>query len=141
MTRMPTRTVRRIHFEDFEGVEFERLVFAYLVRAGWKKLEWYGQTGSDQGRDIIGWEPLENGTERRVVVQCVNRDSLSKDKSEKDMAAAVKASGAPDVFKFVCRCNVSAMRRSAIKSTATLLGILQTDTWSGGEFEEHLRLI
>ena len=49
----PSKYVQPIHFEDFDGSQFERLVFAYHARAEkWKSLEWYGQTGSDLGRDI-----------------------------------------------------------------------------------------
>ena len=39
------RTVRPIHFEDFSGSEFERLVFAYHLCDGWTDLAWFGQTG------------------------------------------------------------------------------------------------
>lgn len=49
----PATYVQPVHFEDFDGVQFERLVFAYHARTeSWKSLEWYGQTGSDLGRDI-----------------------------------------------------------------------------------------
>lgn len=51
------RTVRPIHFEDFSG---ERLVFAYHLCDGWTDLAWFGQTGSDQGRDIIGTRPFDD---------------------------------------------------------------------------------
>jgi hypothetical protein len=54
-----SRLVQKIHFEDFGGTEFERLVFAYHVRAGWTDLTWYGQVGNDQGRDIVGNEPVD----------------------------------------------------------------------------------
>jgi hypothetical protein len=51
----PAAYVQPIHFENFDGSQFERLVFAYHARTGkWKSLEWYGQTGSDLGRDIWG---------------------------------------------------------------------------------------
>jgi hypothetical protein len=41
------RTVRPIHFEDYCGAEFERLVFAYHLRDGRTDLAWvFGQTGS-----------------------------------------------------------------------------------------------
>ncbi len=40
MKQMPNSTVRPVHFEDFGGVEFERLVFAYHVRVGWSDLTW-----------------------------------------------------------------------------------------------------
>jgi hypothetical protein len=51
---MATITVSPIHFEDYSGIQFERLVFAYHVRAGWRDLIWHGQSGGDQGRDIAG---------------------------------------------------------------------------------------
>lgn len=81
------RTVRPIHFEDFSGTEFERLVFAYHLCDGWTDLAWFGQTGSDQGRDIIGTHPFDHQPDERTVIQCVNRGSLT----QKDMAAAVNA--------------------------------------------------
>jgi hypothetical protein len=53
--RRPSIYVQPIHFEDFDGAQFERLVFAYHARCEeWQSLEWYGQAGSDLGRDIWG---------------------------------------------------------------------------------------
>jgi hypothetical protein len=50
MMNSPAKLVHPIHFEDYGGKEFERLVFAYHVRAyRWRSLEWYGQIGSDMG--------------------------------------------------------------------------------------------
>lgn len=135
------RTVRPIHFEDFGGAEFERLVFAYHLCDGWTDLAWFGQTGSDQGRDIIGIHPFDDQPDERTVIQCVNRDRLTQAKAEKDMAAAVNApTGKPDAFKFVCRGNVSAQRRDEVCSAAAKLGVSNVTIWSGIEFEEHLRL-
>ncbi len=135
------RTVRPIHFEDFSGAEFERLVFAYHLCDGWSDLAWFGQTGSDQGRDIVGLRPFDDRPAERTVVQCVNRDSLTQAKAEKDMVAAVNAAtGKPDAFKFVCRGNVSAQRRDEVRAAAAKLGVSRMTIWSGAEFEEHLRL-
>ena len=40
----PASYVQPIHFEDFGGTQFERLVFAYHWRIeNWRTLEWYGQ--------------------------------------------------------------------------------------------------
>jgi hypothetical protein len=137
----PSRTVRKIHFDDFGGSEFERLVLAYHVRAAWTDIAWYGQTGSDQGRDIIGTELFDGELPRRTVIQCVNRGSLTQKKAEADLAAAIAApTGVPDAFKFVTRTDVSAIRRDAIKQAAKNLGINYLTIWSGAEFEEHLRL-
>lgn len=138
---MIARTVRPIHFEDFSGTEFERLVFAYHLCDGWTELAWFGQTGSDQGRDIIGTRPFDDRPDERTIIQCVNRSSLTQAKAEKDMAAAVKATtGKPDAFKFVCRSSVSAQRRDEVRSAAAKLGVHNIAIWSGPEFEEHLRL-
>ncbi|RVN81308.1 restriction endonuclease, partial [Sinorhizobium meliloti] len=139
---MPSRIVQRIHFEDFGGTEFERLVFAYHVRAGWTDLAWYGQTGSDGGRDIVGKEPLENGGYRSCVIQCVNRKTLTQKKAEEDMARAIAASANNlEVFKFVIGSAVSATRRDTVKTAAINAGITSLTIWSGVDFEEHLRLI
>jgi hypothetical protein len=44
----PTTSVHPIHFEDLDGSEFERLVFAYHGQTDtWRSHEWYGQTRSD----------------------------------------------------------------------------------------------
>jgi len=135
------RTVRPIHFEDFGGAEFERLVLAYHVRAGWQEVQWYGQTGSDQGRDIIAIEPFDDRPPRRTVIQCVNRDNLTKTKAEDDIRKAVKAStGPPDAFKFVCRGDVSASRRDWIVGVAKAACVQHIVIWSGVEFEEQLRI-
>lgn len=138
---MPNSTVRQVHFEDFGGAEFERLVFAYHVRAGWSDLAWYGQTGSDQGRDLIGMEPLDAAPPRRTVIQCVNRGLLTKAKAEEDMTKVVTSpSGWPDAFRFICRGAVSAGRRDGVAQAARSLGVLHVTIWSGAEFEENLRL-
>lgn len=138
---MPNCTVRPVHFEDFSGSDFERLVFAYHLRDGWTDLAWYGQTGSDQGRDIIGTQPFDDRPHQRTVIQCVNRKSLTQAKAEHDMESAVAApTGAPDAFKFVCRAAISAERRDAVKAVARKLGVNNVIIWSATEFEEQLRL-
>ncbi|ATQ41700.1 hypothetical protein [Caulobacter mirabilis] len=134
-------TVRPVHFEDFSGVEFERLVFAFHLRAGWGDLAWYGQTGSDLGRDIIGTEIFDDRPNQITVIQCANRVSLSLSKAERDMALALTApTGAPVAFKFVCRSAVSANMRDQIRAAGKDLGIPHVEIWSGAEFEEQLRL-
>ena len=69
---MATVTVSPIHFEDYSGVQFERLVFAYHVRAGWHDLIWHGQSGGDQGRDVSGIELFDGQPARKTIIQCAN---------------------------------------------------------------------
>lgn len=138
---MATVTVSPIHFEDYSGIQFERLVFAYHVRAGWRDLIWHGQSGGDQGRDISGVETLDDQSVRKTIIQCANRDTLTLAKAKGDMAKAVKATGGmPDAFKFVSRGAVSDTSRTRIKQAAASLGVAHVTIWSGVEFEENLRL-
>lgn len=138
---MATVMVSPIHFEDYSGVQFERLVFAYHVRAGWRDLIWHGQAGSDQGRDISGFELFDDEPARKTIIQCANRDRLTLAKAKGDMSKAVKATGGtPDAFKFVSRGGVSDTSRSRVEQAAVSLGVAHVTIWSGVEVEENLRL-
>ncbi|WP_333984880.1 hypothetical protein [Burkholderia orbicola] len=138
---MVTVTVSPIHFEDYSGVQFERLVFAYHVRVGWRDLIWHGQSGGDQGRDISGIEPFDDQPARKTIVQCANRDTLTLAKAKCDMGKAVKALGGTlDAFKFVSRGAVSDASRTRIEQAAASIGVAHVTIWSGVEFEENLRL-
>ncbi|MGA3134081.1 MAG: hypothetical protein ABSD59_25265 [Terracidiphilus sp.] len=134
---VPSTYVQRVHFEDFDGFQFERLVFAYHVRAEkWQSLEWYGQTGSDLGRDI--WGIREDG--QTVCVQCANRSRVSLAKIQDDLAKVLSAAnGAPDCFRVVASRTVSAQTRDKIKTHVLSAGVTHCDVWSGMEFEEFLR--
>jgi hypothetical protein len=133
--------VHPVHFEDFSGIQFERLVFAYHIRAGWTNLAWLGQTGGDKGRDIIGTEEFDDRPSMRTIIQCANRDSLTLAKARADMEKAVnRAVDKPDAFKFVCRGPVPNSRRADILQAARALKVGNVTIWSGVEFEENLRL-
>lgn len=137
----PAKYVQPIHFEDFDGSQFERLVFAYHARTEqWKSLEWYGQAGSDLGRDIWGVRKNETNDDESVCIQCVNRKQLAFAKAETDIAKVLKApNGVPYRFRIVAQCKISANLRDRIKKHVKSLGVQECDTWSGPEFEEFLR--
>jgi hypothetical protein len=137
----PAKYVQPIHFEDFDGLQFERLVFAYHARTErWRSLEWYGQSGSDLGRDI--WGVRDDGPEagESVCVQCVNRANLTFAKVQADISKVLRASnGVPQRFRIVTRSKVSAAMRDKIRNYVVSKGVSQCDIWSGAEFEEFLR--
>jgi hypothetical protein len=137
----PATQVKPIHFEDFDGTEFERLVFAYHYRTGvWRSLEWYGQTGSDLGRDIWGVRETTAGQQESVCIQCVNRKQLTFTKASTDIKKVLKAAnGVPTRFRIVAQCKVSAPLRDKIQRHVKSLGVKDCDIWSGPEFEEFLR--
>jgi hypothetical protein len=134
----PSAYVHPIHFEDFDGFQFERLVFAYHARAErWQSLEWYGQVGSDLGRDL--WGVREDG--QTVCIQCVNRERLTFAKVKDDLAKVLCAvHGVPGRFRIVARSSISADMRDKIKGHVHAAGVKDCDLWSGLEFEEFLRL-
>ncbi len=138
---MPNIIVAPVHFEDFSGEAFERLVFAYHLRAEWwHQLDWYGQTGSDSGRDI--WCSRENDYTllETLCIQCVNREKFTRAKAFEDVTKILNGpKGAPNRIRFVCRSNVSAKLRDDLRSYGDANAIDNLEIWSGQEFEERLR--
>ncbi|EHQ26162.1 hypothetical protein [Mucilaginibacter paludis] len=129
------KTVLPIHFEDRSGGEFERLVFAYVSRLkNWDKIEWLGQSGDDDGRDI--WGEYQGTT---YCYQCANYRSLVLKKVTDDIDKLVNADVVPNHFIVVCGGKVSNNMRTAIKSYAAQYGVAETHIWSSGELEERLR--
>ncbi len=142
MSGAPAKLVQPVHFEDFDGKQFERLAFAYFLRSNrWRSVEWYGQVGSDLGRDIWGVRVKDGAADERICIQCANRKRLPLAKALSDIDKAANGPrGTPDRFILVCACqSISAMSRDKIKSSAAMKGITETDVWSGPEFEERLR--
>lgn len=139
---MPNRMVQPIHFEDFDGHQFERLVFAYLFRTdNWLSLEWYGQTGSDSGRDIWGIRERDGHPEgQKVCVQCSNQKSLTYKKVQEDLSKILNGpNGKPDAFIVVAGGSVSATLRDKTRKICEQKKIFTNEIWAGPEFEERLR--
>jgi hypothetical protein len=136
-SRHPEVTVRPIHFEDHSGADFERLCFAYLLRAfEWKAIDWYGQLGGDAGRDI--WAIRTTG--EAVCFQCANYARLKFKKAEEDLAKLIAGpNGLPTKSTLITGGKVSADMRDRVVAYARKVGIREAEVWSGPEFEERLR--
>lgn len=130
-----TRQIGRVHFEDLSGHEFERLLLAYAVRAGWRNAEWLGQGGADRGRDV--WCP-GNGRPSAVFL-CANYRVLKFAKVASDLAKVIKRPPGPAELFVVAGGAVSATLRERIKAEAPKLGFPSVEVWSGPEFEEKIR--
>jgi len=137
----PSSTVHRVHFEDCDPRDFERLVFAYLLRTDrWDTLDWYGQVGSDLGRDIWGVRDRDEHRKTSVCLQCANRRSVPLSKVKGDIDKIIGApNGVPDELLLVTGGPVSALLRDKIRQYARGRNIGACDVWSGPEFEERLR--
>jgi hypothetical protein len=139
---MPNRTVQPVHFEDFDGHQFERLVFAYLLRTdNWLSLEWYGRSGSDSGRDIWGIRERDGHPQgQKVCVQCTNQKSLTYKKVQDDLDKILNGpNGKPDDFIVVAGGSASAALRDKTKKLCEQKKIYTNEIWAGPEFEERLR--
>lgn len=133
-------TVQPVHFEDRSGQEFERLAFAYILRVEeWDSIDWYGQLGSDRGRDI--WGVLSNrGWDSNVCYQCANHQKLVFNKAKEDIDKICGGpKKAPHKFVLIVGGKVSADMKSRIETYAKKKGISRAEVWSGPEFEERLR--
>lgn len=135
-------TVHALDFSQLSGHEFERLVFAFLLRRwAWTRLDWYGQVGDDDGRDIWGLREDDWGHEEQVVVACANWRSLTTDKAIDDVdKAATGPKGLPHDLILVAGGRVSPDLKSKATTHASAAGIRRAEVWSGPEFEELLRL-
>ncbi len=133
--------MQRVHFEEYHPRDFERLVFAYLLRTDrWQSLEWYGQVGSDLGRDIWGVRDRDERPKRKVCIQCANRRTVPFKKVAGDINNALSGpNGIPDEFLLVTGGTVGATLRDKIKKHAASKGVGVCEIWSGPEFEERLR--
>jgi hypothetical protein len=136
--KKPQATIHPVHFEDFDDHDFERLVFAYLLRTDkWQTLDWYGQVGSDLGRDIWGVRERNN---YKVCIQCANRRRVPFNKVSGDIDKVVAGpKGLPNEFLLVTGGWISANLRDKINEYAAAKKIAHCETWAGPEFEERLR--
>lgn len=139
----PKRTRRRglnshvqpIHFEDFSGHQFERLVFAYCLLEEGAEVEWVGEVGGDDGCDI-----RSTASDGKVtIVLCANHQRLKFAKASRDLAKVAALDEKPDTIHVIAGSAVSADLKKKIKVEAKRLGFPQCKCWSGNELEEHIR--
>jgi hypothetical protein len=138
----PAGMVQPIHFEDFSGNQFERLVFAYHARSDrWMSLEWFGQVGKDKGRDIVGVREVDGRKDGQpICVLCANWQKLTLAKVKKDLDSALKSlTRPPEKVRVVCGHSVATKLRDQAKAYAATKGVHDCELWSGTEFEEHIR--
>ena len=134
------KTVHPFDFENISGIEFERLVFAFLCRRwSWDSIDWRGQVGGDEGRDIVGARDDEHGEPLLVVVACANRQALTARKALGDLDKIAASQPRPSHVLIVAGGSVSADLKGKIAEHAKGLKLWRVDVWSGAEFEEQLR--
>lgn len=107
---------------------------------GWQALDWYGQSGGDGGRDIIGTKQGDYGYVEQVVYACANWKSFSSGKGISDINKFTKdKANIPTELVIVAGSSVSAATKLKCQTHGRSKGVSITQVWSGSEFEEHLR--
>ena len=135
------KVVLPLHFEDRSGQEFERLCFAYICNIkNWISIDWYGQLGGDQGRDIWAVFKDDSGQVETYCYQCANYGSLKFNKAEEDIDKLTSGpNNIPDNFILITGGKVSAKMKGRVVTYAKSKGIKSAEVWTGVEFEEKLR--
>jgi HJR/Mrr/RecB family endonuclease len=130
-----TATVHRLQFHLLGGDAFEHLVFAFLQQtATWKSIEWLGEAGQDNGKDI--WAEKDNAT---YCFQCANYQLLTANKVIADMDKLFQHRTIPDNLIIVCGGKATDGLRQKAISYGLLKGFGSVTIWSGPELEEKIR--
>jgi hypothetical protein len=129
-------TVSKLQFNQFNGMEFERLCFAFFSKIHPSfSFQWLGESGKDKGRDIWG----ENKNGRTICIQCSNYGVLDKRKVISDIKKLKRGNTIPNRLLVVCGGKVSNSIRDNIRKEAESIGVDKVETISGCELEEKMR--
>ncbi|WP_318441336.1 restriction endonuclease [Photobacterium leiognathi] len=138
--------MKKIHFEDYSGKQFEYLVYAYMARSyPWISLEWLGRAGSEGGRDIwgvrfAGYDDNGHIIEKKVCIQCKNVVDSTGPKSIEKELDKVKNHVEKQVDEYwLVGSRTSDYGREKIRKYAKKHNNIETVKFlDAEEFEEHL---
>ncbi len=121
-------------FDQLSPADFERLCLWLARREGFEDIEYLGETGSEQGRDL-----LARRADRRFTFQCkrVQRFTAANAIHEVKKIRSLPDSEQPDELIFVVTKAVSAATR---RSAREAWGEAQTcQFWCGAELDERVK--
>ncbi len=117
-------------WDSLSPTEFEELTFWILHREGFFNLEWYGESGSDKGRDIICQRKDILGPKvlvRNCVVQCKRyKGQLGRTKIHDDIVKNIEHN--PDFFILVTSGIISAATKDWLGAAQGRFG-MRIITW------------
>lgn len=129
-----TASSHLLPFDRLSAETFERLCLWLVEREGFTGVQYLGEAGSDQGRDLVAYRGR-----RRYAFQCkrVARFGPREAKKEIEKLRALPASERPDELVFVVVRPVSARtRRAAWSSWGSDRGC---HFWVGAELDERVK--
>ncbi|MCP3964437.1 MAG: tetratricopeptide repeat protein [bacterium] len=128
-----TATTNRLPFDALSPAKFEELCLWLIRREGYKRVEYLGEAGSEQGRDLVAWKD-----DRRFAFQCkrVRRFNASDGKREIKKIRTLADEDQPDELVFLVS---RAVRAAARKEIRKAWGYEDTcHFWAGGELNERV---
>jgi hypothetical protein len=106
-----TGTTHTLPFDKLSAEAFERLTLWLVRREGFADVQQLGETGSEQGRDILAWKEG-----RRFAFQCkrVKAFSAAKGEAEIRKLRGLETDEQPQEVVFVLPIALRAVTRKAI---------------------------
>lgn len=140
MIAKPTKTINRLHFSDLGPNRFEDLCLSLIYPLHpWNEIRHYGRKGSDGGVDIYAIENLEDGSQRKWVVQCKRFAKITKAQLKKAVDEALQnETDVPDVFLMIVSSDVTRAAHEAYVKYAEGERISNVFIWSQSVIEAKL---
>lgn len=135
---MATRTINKLHFGDLDPIRFEDLCHALLFGySNWEDIQHYGRMGQDDGIDLLAIETLENGSNRKWVIQCKRYATFRKN----DVVGVVQKianAETPDVLLLILGCDATKKTIEHYVETAKNHKIPEPKIWTASTLEAML---
>lgn len=134
-----TATNHTLPFEKLSPEQFERLCLWLVNDEGYSRAEHYGQSGNDQGRDVVAFLLTDSGAERWYF-QCKRYKELGAQllKDEVDKIHRLPVAERPHGIHFVTNANLSALSRTTVEQHCRTRGYA-CRFWAHTELDERVK--
>ena len=134
-----TATNHMLSFEKLSPEQFERLCLWLVNDEGYQRAEHYGQSGNDQGRDVVAFKRTDDG-EQRWYFQCKRYKELGAQplKDEVDKIHRLPVAERPHGIHFVTNATLSALSRTTVEQYCRTRGYA-CRFWAHTELDERVK--
>ncbi|HEX5709324.1 MAG TPA: tetratricopeptide repeat protein, partial [Pyrinomonadaceae bacterium] len=135
-------TRKPLPFGDLSPLEFERMSLWLVEREGYVRAQHLGETGSEQGRDVVAYRPTDGG-EELWYFQCkrynrIDAATLKKEVDKYDALALAHPERRPHGIVFVTNASVSANVRDDVERYCQQHGYAY-DFWARNELDMRVK--
>lgn len=133
-----SRTKRQLHFDELSPQDFERMCLWLVEREGYLRPEHLGESGSEQGRDIIAYKPTDGG-EELWYFQCkrykqIGAATLIKEIDKYNQLVTEDSTKKPAGIVFITNASLSAYARDKIRKSCEDFGY-KSVFWAHNELD------